>query len=207
MNIFVLRAKDFTAEREYHKFTIADAPCIIDDGRIATLSRPHSPILDAENVDLGSDVGVFVGDIVQDPMDKTLWIVSYNLGFLATNLDTKAVRTFLDFKNIKFIRRGSQEERERYRVDKQGIYFKWRDIRFGLRHVVGLYKDHLIITKVRDLVPITEVQQDLNMSIDDERLFLGDRYKGYPVIMCYGRICVQTTLGAYDILHGEYILK
>ena len=52
-----------------------------------------------------------------------------------------------------------------------------------------------------------EIQQDTIIYINDKRIFLGDEYEGKKVLMCYGRICTQSDLGAYDIIRKEYLTK
>lgn len=203
MNVYSLRA--MTLDNKPIEFTVLDVPVIVGEDRCVLLNRKFSPILKYSTIVIGSDIGLYVGDVLKD-MAGNLWYVTYNRGFMAVSKNGE-MRPLSDFRRLKVERQVTQRERELYCPVTYKCKYRYRDKIFVHEDIVGKLKDKLVVSKVGQLVVPEEIQQDTDIYIDDKRIFLGDEYEGKKVLMCYGRICTQSDLGAYDIIRKEYLTK
>ena len=82
MNVYSLRA--MTLDNKPIEFTVLDVPVIVGEDRCVLLNRKFSPILKYSTIVIGSDIGLYVGDVLKD-MAGNLWYVTYNRGFMAVS--------------------------------------------------------------------------------------------------------------------------
>lgn len=204
MNICSMRAQ--TLQGKLCEFTVHDIPVITGPDALVLLNRRFSPILKRSTIRLGSDVGVYVGDVLRD-RDGSEWFVVYSCGFAAINMQTRERRVLYAFDKLVVTRQLSPQEEQSLGVLTGKFKFKYQGLVFPLMDIVGKYQDTMLVCGMQERVNLGEVQQDTGMSRNGKRVFYGDLYKGMPVIMCYGRISVQTEFGVYDILEGNYIMK
>lgn len=207
MNLFSLRAREITKDGQYVSFTAADIPVLIREGTIALFKRPYSTLLAASTLEIGSDIGAYVGDIITCEEEIGKWVVDYRRGFIATRLGSGEVRSLGSFKDFKVIAHATEEEMERALVQPKTIAFKYKGTIFYLDDILGMYQNKMIVHRINELVPEYGLEQDTSITVGDQRLFLGDTFRGYPIILCYGRVCIQDRVGAYDLLQNQYIIK
>lgn len=203
MNVYSLRA--MTLDNKPVEFTVLDVPVIVGEDKCVLLNRKFSPILKYSTIVIGSDVGVYVGDVLRD-MAGNLWYVTYNRGFMAVSKQGE-MRPLSDFRRLKVERQATQKEKELYCPVTYKCKYRYGERIFVHEDIVGRLDEGIVVAKVGRLVLPDGVQQDTDIYIDDKRIFLGDTYEGKKVLMCYGRICTQSDLGAYDILRKEYLTK
>ena len=70
MNVYSLRA--MTLDNKPIEFTVLDVPVIVGEDRCVLLNRKFSPILKYSTIVIGSDIGLYVGDVLKD-MAGNLW--------------------------------------------------------------------------------------------------------------------------------------
>lgn len=204
MNICSLRA--MTLSNDPYVFTVADIPVVVSEDTFVLLRRRFSPILRLNTLSMGSDVGVFEGDILED-VDGSRWYVGYESGFVAYSMGRGKRRFLYDFVELKVVSRMTADEFQAFKFKKTKIKFKYQDYIFIVNDIVGKYRDDLLTQNIRGRVRVSELQQALSIVIDGKRMYLGDLYRGYPVIMCFGRICIQNEFGIYDVLERSYLQK
>lgn len=203
MNVFSLRAR--TLSGSWYSFTALDAPVQVGDDTFVLLGRKFSPTLQFSTIVAGSDVGVYVGDILEDADGE--WVVSYERGFRAKHLITGKTKPLYEFDKLNVTRDATKEEWQRLKVRTAKPVFKYRDYYFNLASIIGKYRRDLVVLNVQERVKVLEVKQETRVTIKHRRIFLGDEFKGSPVVMYYGAICTQNEFGAYDILAKRYIIK
>lgn len=208
MNICSLRAE--TLEGKPYEFTVADIPVVTGENEFVLLNRKFSPILKYDTIVLGSDVGIYVGDILLDDAGSE-WFVTYKCGFVALKLDDPSTRRMLyEFRELKVIRYATEEEKAKIITEKIKIKFKYQGHIFVITDIVGRLGEGLVVKNIPSkMLPVhsEEVQQSTLMSRGGKRLYFGDLYKDLPIIMCYGRVGVQTEFGVYDIFGSNYIIR
>ena len=64
MNVYSLRA--MTLDNKPIEFTVLDVPVIVGEDRCVLLNRKFSPILKYSTIVIGSDIGLYVGDVLKD---------------------------------------------------------------------------------------------------------------------------------------------
>lgn len=204
MNVYSMRAD--TLSGKPYEFTVLDAPIIMGENRFVLVNRKFSPILKLDTVTLGSGVGVYVGDVLRD-VDGSEWYVAYGRGFYAVHMEKRIRRKLYEFEILNPVRRLKPEEFEAYHVRRPKLKFKYQGEVFTLSDIIGKLNDVIIIRQLSAKVPPSEIQQFTNFMYNKKHIYLGDQYKGMPVVLCYGRVCVQNEFGAYDIASKEYIIK
>ena len=203
MNVLSLRAR--THDGSWYAFTILDAPVWIGGDDCIIVGRKFSPIIKLSTISIGCDLGIYVGDVLQDESGE--WIVKYFRGMRAVNMKTREVRRLYEFKNLWVTRDATQEEMKLFGVSSLDVILKYEDMCFGVRNVVGKYRNDLVVSNSAYPVVVSRVRQYVTTISSRQRLFLGDTYRGSQVIMCYGAICIQNEFGAYDIIDKRYIIK
>lgn len=204
MNICSLRA--LTLDNKLYTFTVADIPVAVGEDIFVLLKRKFSPILQLSSIVLGSDVGVYVGDVVVDENGDE-WYICYESGFVAYSMVGERRKLLYEFNRMTVVRQLTVGERESFGYKKNKLKFKYQEFIFTLLDIVGKYNDDMLTQNIPGRVKTSDVQQDLLVSLDGKRVYLGDLYRGFPVLMCHGRICIQNEFGVYDILEGSYITK
>lgn len=204
MNIYSMRAE--TLSGDPYEFTVLDAPIIMGENKFVLVNRKFSPILKFDTITLGSGVGVYVGDVLRD-VDGSEWYVAYGRGFYAVHMTKHVKRKLYEFDVLNPVRRLQPEEYEIYHVRKPKLKFKYQGEVFTINDIIGKLNDVIIIRQLSAKVPSSEIQQFTNFMYNKKHIYLGDQYKGMPVVLCYGRVCVQNEFGAYDIASNEYIIK
>lgn len=203
MNVFSLRAK--TLDDKFYQFTVLDVPVITGENTVVLLGRKFSPMLKYDTIVVGSDVGVYVGDVLRDE-DGTEWIATYDRGVKAKSIPDRRTKYLYEFKRLRVVRQATKEEWRTYRVSTPILVFKYKDYTFDLSHIIGKHRRDLVVLNIPDSVNVKDVKQSARATIKRQRIFLGDEYKGSPVVMCYGCLCIQNEFGAYDIFSRKYIL-
>lgn len=204
-----MRAEKITGG--FYEFTALDAIAQIGDDEFVLTARKWSPRLILSTLTLGSDIGIFEGDIVNNE-----WLVKHKGGFFAENKNTGEQKYLYEFDNPVVT---GFEKQTGYRR----IVFKCRNYCFGASQFRGKYHSGILIAGIRGSVAVKEIQQNTGVHrIDDKictpdhtfkgmkcnkELFLGDMYEGLPLILCYGRVCVQYPEGVYDICDNKFIRK
>lgn len=203
MNVMSLRAR--TLDGSWYSFTVLDAPVWIGDDRCIIVGRKFSPIIKLSTITLGCDLGIYVGDILQDEFGE--WIVKYFRGMRAVNMKTRKTRRLYEFKNLWVVRDATPEELELFGISSPQILLKYDDMCFGVKMIIGKYRNDLVVQSSAYPVEMQRVKQYVATFSSRQRLFLGDAYKGSQIIMCYGAVCIQNEFGAYDIVDRRYIIK
>lgn len=203
MNVLSLRARTTTGE--YYKFTTLDAPIIVSDTETILLGRKMSPKLLTDTIVVG-DMDVYVGDVLQDEAGEE-WAVTYSSGFRAHSLSRRETRFFYDFKKLTVVRQATEEEWKRLRISTPRLMYKYRNKYFDMTNIVARYRRDLIVSNIKECVCVEDVKQSLSATLGRQKLYLGDYYKGLPILMCYGRICTQNEFGAYDLFEKRYIIR
>lgn len=201
MNICSLRA--LTLDNKLYAFTVADIPVAVGEDTFVLLKRRFSPILQLNTIVIGSDVGVYVGDILKG--DDELWYVCYESGFAAYTKGREKKRLLYEFDTLDVVGQMTEEEKVEMGFKKLKLKFKYNGYIFTQMDIVGRYKDDLVLRNIQGRVMSSDIQQDLITSIGGKKVYLGDLYRGLPIFMCWGRICIQTEFGVYDILEKGYI--
>lgn len=184
--------------------------CIGDDEFVLT-GRKWSPRLILSTLTLGSDIGIFEGDIVNNE-----WLVKYRGGFYTESRETGETRYLYEFS--KPVITGFEKQNVNRR-----IVYKCRDHCFDSSRFRGKYHSGILVADIKGSVALREIQQNTGVYCKGDRLytvertykgmphsgelFLGDMYKGLPLILCYGRVCVQYPEGVYDICDNKFIRK
>lgn len=204
MNICSMRTQ--TLSGELYAFTVQEVPVIVGEDTLVLLNRNFSPILKLSTLRLGSDVGVYVGDVLQGEGGSE-WAVMFDFGFTAVNLQSRKRRMLYEFDELIVTRQLSLEEERLAGVEPTKFKFKFQGLVFMLADIVGVYQNRLLVQRVRERVNLDEIQQHAGFTLDGKRMYYGDLYKGHPTFMCYGRCCIQTESGVYSIHEDKYIIK
>lgn len=203
MNVCSMRAKTLTGD--FYEFTVLDIPVLTGGDELVLLGRKSSPILKYSTITIGSDVGVYVGDVLYE--DGQEWYVSMCKGVMACSFTTSEWKRLYNFKSLNVVRQVTEKEWKRYNIGAFQIRFKCRGTVFFIADIVGKYKRDLIVTIFKGRVNVNEVQQDVATTIKRRRIFLGDEYMNSKIIMCYGSLCIQDNFGVYDIIERQYIMQ
>lgn len=204
MNVCNMRAK--TMDGQWCVFTILDAPAVVGENSFVLLNRKFSPILRYDTLASGTGDGVFVGDVLRDERGEE-WFVKYAAGFYATSKTMEDRRMLYDFGQSIVKRQATPEECLQYDIRQPAMRFRYRERVFTISDVLGSFQGCLVVMGVKQKVDLDEIQQDMVVTISARRVFLGDLYKGMPIVSGYGRCCVQTEFGLYDILKQKYIIR
>lgn len=204
VNIYSLRA--LTLDDKLYEFTVLDIPVMVGENKCVLLNRRFSPIIQYDTITLGSDVGVYVGDVLRDRMGN-LWYVTYNCGFCAVSKETGEKRKLFEFSTLNVVRQATRSELARYCNTNIKFKFKYRGKPFVFMDIIGKLGNKMLVTGFDRELELDEIQQDTGISVSGKRMYLGDLYKGSKTLQCFGRLCTQSEFGAYDITTKEYITK
>lgn len=207
MSLNVCNLKAFDLCGQPYEFTLKDAPVEIGDNRIILTNKHHSPILRRDKILMGSDIGIYLGDVIEDELGER-YVMIYNSGFQAINIKSHTSKMLYDIYGHKVVSDVWKEGIENDYLIRAKIKFKCgEDSRFQISNVLGVYENQLIVSGIKNLVDFDNVRQDLIATRNKHKFFLGEKYKGRTVYMCYGRICISTEFGAYDVLARRYIIR
>lgn len=203
MDVCSLRAA--TLDGKLITFTVADAPMVLGNNSIVLLNHCFSPILRASTLDMGSDVGVYMGDVIRE--DGKDWFVDYVQGFEARTLDRTETKYLYEFEELRPYRVATDEERKKAKINRKRMKFKYHDKVFTMYDIIGVNSRKIITPNIFELVSVDEIRQSSLLRVGRRSIYFGDKYKGMTVVMCYGRICVQGEFGLCDLVTNHYIIK
>lgn len=204
MNVFSLRAR--TLKGEFYVFTVLDVPVITGENVITLLGRKFSPLLQLDSVVVGTEEGLFVGDVIRDA-NREKYIITYNNGVRAISKRTRKLYALYELEGIRVIGQASRSERVKYRVSTPELVFRCNDTLFTLNDIIGKHRRDLIILSTPEPMRVEDVRQNTHVVINRQTIFLGDTYLGKQVTFVCGCVCIQNEFGAYDILNKQYIIR
>lgn len=205
MSTCSMRAERFDG-KGYFSFSLDDAPCYLGENMLVLLRRRMTPILKMNTIELCSDLNTHVNDIVRRAGEEELWIVQYDAGFIAINLVSGERRDLHELRPFAKVRRATEQERQDFSINVLKLRYKYKDHEFELEDIIGYRDGKLLVRRVPELVHPLEIVQDMGFTINEQTVFLGEPYRDYSTVMCYGRVCVQTKLGAMDIQTKKYFV-
>ena len=191
----------------FFSFTLDDAPCHVGSGQLILLRRKMTPILKWDTVELSSDLNAHVNDIVLSVRNQDHWIVQYDAGFVGINLSTGERCILCDLRPFTKVRAATEEERMDFSLKPFTCSYRFEGQEFTLDDIIGYHDGMLIIKGFDKLIHPLEITQYMGFSVNKVPMFLGEKYKGYEIVLCYGRVCVQTKLGVMDIQTKKYFLS
>lgn len=201
MNFYSL--KTYTVRNEPYIFSMLDMPFKISEKRFILAAKKNSPILRSDRILRGMDIpDLYEGDILRWNSDE--WLVQYMRGFRLINRKTE-VKMLYEISDYEILG-------DIYTLDfpvdpaiKKELTFKYRDDRIRLSDITGMYKNKLIVRGVTDKLDPTELQLEAGLALNDRSLYFGDLIKGKPLELYYGRPCIKTSDGVYDIETNQLI--
>lgn len=204
--------KVLTSTGDFYSADVRDIPVYISAHTFILALRSKSrcgacsPICTDQQFLLGSDLGVFEGDLLEDA-DGSLWVVRYQCGFKAQNVETRVSKFLYRFKHIKVVGSYQDSPIPVKLINKHHINYKYDGSIFQLDAILGPYLDNMFIRQIPGIVSPNEIQQDAGLTRGRSRLYFGDTYKGGVVTLKYGRLVVPTNCGLWDIEKLEFINK
>lgn len=187
MNSYNLRA--FSTKGEPRVFTIRDIPTRITRDLFILSLVPNSPILRMDTITRGTDIlDLFEGDALL--VNGKEYRISYLRGFVAISEDKEMIQ-IRDLKDYQIIKQSQKPSKS--------MLFKFRGQVLNISNIIGAYGGYAVINNIKDRVDPGEIQQDAGFTINKKRIFYGDLFEGYPVIMKDGRPSIKVGDKVYDI--------
>lgn len=199
MNCYTMKA--LTLSGDWYEFSITDIPVIYEDGRMALINKPGSPILSTDRIIRGtSEYGLFEGDVIR--ADGKLWVVCYERGFKIVSNDY-VIRYLYNLSNFEKVGTYQDFQEVAPVTFRRKLIFKYKNAIFTINDIVGAYDGGAIIRSLPEPLSPELIQQECGMRYQGNLLFLGDFVNDSLVALRGGRITVNKSNSEYlDLATG-----
>lgn len=198
VNYFIMKA--LTVDNNWYEFSLEDIPTMIDESLFVLLGKENSPKLQLKTIRRGDpESKLYEGDVIN--FDGMNWLICYERGFYAIN-SIYVSKHLYQLSEYSYIGTCDDVDKIVPINFKSNHLFKYKDLIFRFNDITGGFDGKIIVRACKEPIEPKDIQQECCMSINKQKVYLGDCIDNSVVVLQGGRIALSSPIGIHDSTGG-----